>query len=157
MPDASVKVALGSSIAYITNGTTMAANAFGGATIANALVGTGNLSSYPRCDLVCSVSTSNTTSSTAMQLYIYRRDINIGGVTANDDAAPASSNSNKFVGVFTRGATASSGAFVMTAIDVPLPGGNSDCEFYLQNGWTNTVENAWTLTVIPKTDVGATS
>ena len=159
MADASTKVSIGASVAYITSGATAAANAFVGATIANALTGSTNLSSYPRCDLVMSgVSTSNTTSSTAMALFIYRRDINVGGGSANDDAAPAASNSNKFVGVFNRPATASSTNFVMTAIDIPLPGGNTDCEFWILNGWTNSIEAAgWALTVFPKTDVGATA
>jgi hypothetical protein len=159
MADVSMKVSTGASIAYITNGTSMAAAAFGGATIANALVGTGNLSSYPRCDLVLSgVSTSNTCNSTSMQLYIYRRDINVGGGSANDNAAPGASNSNRYVGLFNRPSTASSSNFVMTAVDIPLPGGNSDCEFWLQNGFNTNMENTgWTLTVYPKTDIGATA
>ena len=159
MPDASNKVVHGASVAYITSGATAAAAAIVGATIANALVGTGNLSSYPRCDLVMSnVSTSNTTSSTAMSLYIYRRDINVGGDANADEQTPGTSNKNKFVGVFNRPATASSSNFVMTAIDIPLPGGNTDCEFWIENGWTNSMENAgWDLTVWPKTDAGATT
>lgn len=159
MADASMKVAHGASVAYITNGATAAAAAIVGATIANALVGTGNLSSYPRCDLVMSgVSTSNTTSSTSMQLYIYRRDINVGGGSSNDNAVPGTSNKTRFVGVFNRPSTASSSNFTMTATDIPLPGGNSDCEFYIENGWTGSMENTgWALTVFPKTDVGATS
>lgn len=159
MADASLKVVHGASIAYITNGTSAAAAAIVGATIANALVGTGNLSSYPRCDLVLSgVSTSNTTSSTSMQIYIYRRDINVGGGANNDNAAPGTSNKTRYVGVFNRPATASSSNFTMTATDIPLPGGNSDCEFYLENGFGTSMENTgWALTVYPKTDVGATS
>lgn len=159
MADASNKVFLGASISYITNGTSLASLAFGGVTVNTALSGTNNLSSYPRCDLIMSgVSTSNTTTSTSMLLYIYRRDLNIGGVSTNDDAAPGASNSNKLVGVFTRPSTASSSNFVMSAIDVPLPGGNTDCEFWIQNGFGTSLENVgWALTVIPKTDVGATT
>ena len=159
MADATTKVLVGGSVAYITNGTSMASLAFGGATIANALVGTGNLSSYPRCDMVLSgVSTSNTTSSTSVNLFIYRRDLNVGGGANNDDAAPATSNSNKFVGMFTRPTSASSSNFVMTAIDIPLPGGNTDCEFWLQNGFGTSMENTgWALTIYPKADVGATA
>jgi hypothetical protein len=159
MPDASTKVSIGGSVAYITNGASMAAAAIVGTTINTALVGTGNLSSYPRCDLVMSgVSTSITTSSTSMNLFIYRRDINVGGGANNDEGAPGTSNKTKFVGVFSRPASASSSNFVMTAIDIPLPGGNSDCEFYIENGFTGSIENAgWALTVYPKTDVGATT
>ena len=99
------------------------------------------------------VSTSNTTAATSLQLYIYRRDLDVGGVTTGDDYGPTTSNSNKFVGVFNRHTTASSGAFVFTAIDIPLPGGSSGCEFWIQNGFSTNLENAgWALTVIPKTD-----
>ena len=159
MADATTKVVVGGSIAYITNGTSLASLAFGGVTVANALVGTNNLSSYPRCDLVMSgVSTSNTCNAASLVLYIYRRDLNVGGGANNDDAAPAASNSNKFVGVFNRPATASSSNFVMTAIDIPLPGGNTDCEFWIQNGFSTSMENTgWALTVYPKADVGATT
>jgi hypothetical protein len=159
MADASLKVSTGASIAYITNGTSAAAAAIVGATVNTALAGTGNLSSYSRCDLVMSgVSTSNTTSSTSTALYIYRRDLNVGGNANNDDAVPGTSNKNKYVAVFNRPATASSSNFVMTAIDVPLPGGNSDCEFYIENGWSTSLENTgWSLTVYPKTDIGATT
>ena len=159
MADASTKVLIGGSVAYITNGTSMASLAFAGATIANALTGSTNLSSYPRCDLVLSgVSTSNTTVAGSQAIYNYRRDLNVGGGSTNDDPAPATSNSSKFVGVFNRPTTASSANFVMTAIDIPLAGGNTDCEFWLQNGFSTSMENTgWALTVFPKTDIGATA
>lgn len=159
MADATTKVVHGASIAYITNGTSMASLAFGGATVNVPLAGSGNLSSYPRCDLVLSgVSTSNTTTSTSMQIPVFRRDLNVGGISTADAAAPAASHSNAYVGAFSRPTTASSSNFVMVATDVPLPGGNSDCEFYLQNGFGTSMENTgWSLTVIPKTDVGATT
>ena len=158
MADASTKVFHGASIAYITSGASAAAAAIVGATVANALTST-NLSSYARCDLILSgVSTSNTTNAASTVIVIYRRDLDVGGVSAGDDYAPATSNSNKFVGVFNRHTTASSGAFVFTAIDIPLPGGNAGCEFWLQNNFSTNLENAgWALTVIPKTDVGATA
>jgi hypothetical protein len=158
MADASTKVSYGASIAYITSGASMGSLVFTGATIANALTST-NLSSYPLCDLVLSgVSTSNTATSTSMQIFIYRRDLDVGGIGTADDAEPASSNSNKLVGVFNRPATASSSNFVMTAVDIPLPGGSAACEFHLQNGNNTSLENAgWALTVIPKTWVGSTS
>lgn len=158
MADASTKVVHDSSIAYITNGTSAAALAIVGATVANALSST-NLKGRDSCDLVLSgVSTSNTTSSTAMYINIYRRDLYVGGISAADDTAPGTSNKVKLVGYFARPATASSSNFIMTAIDIPLPGGSSGCEFYIENAMTNSMENTgWALTVIPKAYVGATT
>jgi hypothetical protein len=92
-----------------------------------------------------------------MNIPVYRRDINVGGVAANDNTIPQANNSNTFVGSFPYPATAS-GDYYMDLIDVPLPGGNTDCEFYIQNNLTNTIAaNSWSLTVFPKTDVGATA
>ena len=82
MADASTKVFHGASIAYITSGASAAAAAIVGATIANALTST-NLSSYARCDLILSgVSTSNTTVAASLNIIIYRRDLDVGGVAA---------------------------------------------------------------------------
>lgn len=162
MADASGKVVLGASIAHIqsTAAGSMAAGVISSATSGasmTALVGTNNLSSYPRCDVVLYVSNTTTTSSTAMFIPLYRRDINVNGNTSADEAIPGVSNSTKYVGGFNYPSTAS-GAYYMAAIDVPLPGGNSDCEFYIQNNLTNTIAaNVWSLTVTPKTDVGATT
>jgi len=162
MPDASMKVAMGASIAHIvsTSAGSMTAGAISSATSGasmSALVGTGNLSSYPRCDLVLRISNTTTTSSTAMNIPVYRRDINVGGVAGNDNTIPQANNSNTFVGSLPYPATAS-GDYYMDLIDVPLPGGNTDCEFYIQNNLTNTIAaNSWSLTVFPKTDVGATA
>lgn len=156
MADASVKVVPGASIAYITSGSSMAAAAITGATIANAL-SSANLSNYPRADLVLTYIPASTTASTAMDIQIYRRDLDVGGLTSADDAAPGLSNSSKYVGNFKIPSVASTGTHVVSAIDIPLPGGNAGCEFYLQNNLTNTIPAGWSLTVIPKTDVGATS
>lgn len=156
MADASTKVVNGASIAYITSGASITAGTIIGATIANALVGTGNLSSYPRCDLVMTYAPASSTSATAMNIPIYRRDINVSN-TAYDESAPGASNSNKYVGSFNVPSSVSTGTMYMVATDIPLPGGNSDCEFYIQNNLTNTIPAGWALTVIPKTDVGATT
>ena len=162
MADASIKVVLGGSIAHVvsTSAGSIAAGAISSATSGaslSALVGSANLSSYPRCDVVLRISNSLTTASTAMNIPLYRRDINIGGVTNFDNPIPGVNNSNQLVGSFPYPATVS-GDYYMDAIDVPLPGGNTDCEFYIGNGLTNTVAaNVWSLTVFPKTDVGSTS
>jgi len=93
-----------------------------------------------------------------MTIPVYRRDLDVGGISTADDAAPAALNSNKFVGVFqVPVASYSTTPMTMTLIDVPLPGGNAGCEFYLQNNLTPTIPAGWTLTVIPKTDIGATA
>lgn len=155
MADATVKVVHGASIAHISSGATMAATSICAASI-NAALSSSNLLSYPRADLVLTLVNSTTTSSTAMNIPIYRRDLDVGGITSADDSAPVALNSNKYVGSFNLPATAS-GTHVMVAIDVPLPGGNAGCEFYIQNNLTPTVPAGWTLTVIPKTDVGATT
>lgn len=158
MPDATTKIVFGASIPHIvsTSAGSMAAGVISSATSGasmSALVGTGNLSSYPRCDVVLMVSNTTTTSSTAMNLPLYRRDLNVSGT--NDEAIPGVNNSNKLVGNFAYPATAS-GQYYMEAVDVPLSGG--DCEFYVQNNLTNSIPaNTWSLTVFPKADVGATS
>ena len=156
MADASTKVVHGASIAHIGSGATMAATSICAASISTALTST-NLLSYQRCDLVLTYAPASSTSSTAMTIPVYRRDLDVGGLTTADDAAPAVLNSNKFVGVFSVPSSLSTGTYTMTLIDVPLPGGNAGCEFYLQNNLTNTIPVGWTLTVIPKTDVGATT
>jgi hypothetical protein len=162
MADASIKVVLGASIPHIvsTSAGSMAAGAISSATSGaslSALVGSANLSSYPRCDVVLRISNSLTTSSTAMNINLYRRDINVGGVTNFDNAIPGVNNSNTLVGSFPYPATAS-GDYYIDAIDVPLPCGNTDCEFYIGNGLTGTIAaNVWSLTVFPKTDVGSTA
>jgi len=155
MADASVKVVHGASIPHIGSGTTMAATSINAASISTALT-SANLSTYPRADLVLTYIASSTTASTAMNIPIYRRDLDVGGITAADAVAPAASNSNLFVGSFNIPSVAT-GTHVAIAIDIPLPGGNAGCEFYLQNNLTNTIPAGWTLTVIPKTDVGATA
>ena len=161
MSDASMKVLHGGSIAAVASSAavSLAAGAISSAqsTAIAAIVGTGNASSYPRCDVVLRTAITNTTSSTAMNIPLYRRDINIGGDTAADATLPQASNSNKYVGSFNLPATAT-GTYYMLAEDIPLPGGNTDCEFYIQNNLTNTMPaNSWSLTVYPKTDVGATT
>lgn len=158
MADATTKIVFGASIPHIvsTSAGSIAAGVISSATSGasmSALVGTGNLSSYPRCDVVLMISNSATTSSTSMNLPLYRRDLNISGT--NDEAIPGVSNSNKYVGNFAYPATAA-GQYYMEANDVPLGGG--DCEFYFGNGLSGTIAaNSWSLTVFPKADVGATS
>ena len=156
MADASTKVVHGASIAHITSGATIAAGSICVASINTALSST-NLSSYQRCDLVLTYAPSATSSSTAMQIPVYRRDLDVGGLSTADDAAPATLNSNKFVGLFQIPSSLSTGTYTMTLIDIPLPGGNAGCEFYLENKLTPTIPAGWSLTVIPKTDVGATT
>jgi hypothetical protein len=52
--------------------------------------------------------------------------------------------------------TSNSHSLYMQVNDVPLPG-NCQCEFYIENGTNASVLAGWTLKVIPKTDVGATT
>lgn len=157
MADASVKVTTSTSIAHIGSGASIAAGAFSGsADISTALTGTGNLARYPRADIILKVTPSTTTSSTSMTFNLYRRDRNVGA-SGNDDGVPGASNSNKLVGTFALPHTSSSSAAIpMTLIDVPVSS-PADCEFYIQTQVTPTTPAGWTLTVVPKTDVGATT
>lgn len=162
MADASMKVALGASIPHViaASSVSIAAGAFSSATSGasmSALVGSANLSNYPRCDVTLTYAPGSTTASTAMNIYLYRRDINVNGVTAYDESVPGTNNSNKFVGAFAVPTTISTGTYYCTLTDVPLPGGNTDCEFHIQNSLTNTLPAGWALTVTPKTDVGSTT
>ena len=96
MADVSNKVVLGASISHIVSGASMAAGAFSGSgDIDTALVGSGNLSSYPRCDVVLKYIPASTTATTAMTIPLYRRDLNVDANTAFDEGVPATANSNK--------------------------------------------------------------
>ena len=153
MADASLKVVHASSISHIVSGASMAATVFSSsADIDTALVGTGNLSSYPRCDVTLKYIPASTTATTLMTIPLYRRDLNVNGSSTLDDGVPATAHSNKFMGVFSLPVSLSTGTYYMTLTDVPLPGGNTDCEFYIQNGLTNAIPIGWDLTVSPKTD-----
>ena len=162
MADASIKVALGASIPHILGASSVSiatgvfSSATSGASI-SALVGTNNLSSYPRCDVTLTYPPSATTSSTAMNIYLYRRDLNVDGVAAYDEEVPGTNNSNKFMGAFAVPTTLSTGTYYITLTDIPLPGGNTDCQFIIQNSLTNSLPAGWALTVTPKTDVGSTT
>jgi hypothetical protein len=162
MADATTKVVHGGSIAVVASSAavSLAAAAISSAqsSAIAAVVGTGNASSYPRCDVVLRTANTNTTSSTAMNIPLYRRDINIGGDTSADVGLPGALHSNKYVGSFNMPIASVTGTYYMLAEDIPLPGGNTDCEFYIQNNLTNTMPaNSWSLTVYPKADVGATA
>lgn len=155
MADASNKLALGAQVTHIGSGTSLAAGAISPASdVSTALAGTGNLSSYPRCDVVLMIAPTASIASTSTNLYLYRRDLNIDGT--NDETAPGASNKQKFMGAFQANATTTvSTTHYMQITDVPLPGG--DCEFYLENGLGVNVPVGWTLKITPKTNVGATT
>ena len=158
MPDASTKVVHGASIAHIASGAAVAAGAFSASTDVDVSLTSTNLSTYPLCDLVLTYRPSATTASTAMNIPVFRQDVDVGGNTALDMTAPGSSNSNLYVGGFNVPSTAATGTHYAVITDVPLPGGSTGCNFYIQNNLTPSLPaNGWDLTVIPKTYVGATA
>ena len=156
MADASIKIARGAAITHVGSGTSLAAGAVNPASdISTALVGTSNLSSYPRCDVVLTIVPTASIASTSTNLYLYRRDINVDG-TADEDT-PGTSNKQKYMGTFQASATNTvTTTHVMQIVDVPLPGAG-DCEFYVENGLGVNVPVGWTLKITPKTDIGATA
>ena len=154
MADASVKVTSTTAITHISSGASFAAGAFS-TTVGTLIEGTGNVARYGRADVVMAYPPSQTTSSTSMNIYLYRRNLNVGG-TINDELTPTTANKQKFVGAFQLQATTSTGTQYLTIIDVPLPTPH-DCEFYIENGLTPSIPAGWSLTVVPKTDVGATA
>lgn len=156
MADATVKVVSAASIAHVTNGGAVAAGAFSvSSNIVNNVVGSANASGYPRADVVLTIIPTATTSSTAMNLYLYRRDLNIGASTG-DMGEPTTLHSTKFMGAEQMSGTAAAGTHVMVFSDIPLPS-PGDCQFFINNGLTPTLPTGWTMTVIPKSDVGATT
>lgn len=156
MADASVKVTTSTQVVHIGSGTSLAPGAVNPASdVSVALVGTGNLGRYPRCDVVMMIAPTASIASTSTNLYLYRRDKNIDG--ANDSDTPATSNKQRFVGAFQASATTTaSTTHYMQICDVPLAGAQG-CEFYVENGLGVNIPVGWTLKVTPKTDVGATS
>ena len=154
MADASTKVASTTLISYVSSGASIAAAAFSVSTDINAALTSTNTKQWPRADLYLQIPASSTTSSTAMTIPCFRRDINIDGGT-NDEAIPNTLSQPHFVGNFQLVSSVASSAH-MYILDVPLPGG-TDCEFYISNALTNTIGANWKLYVLPKTDVGATA
>lgn len=156
MADASTKIVRGAQVTHIGSGTSLAAGAINPASdVSVALSGTGNLSSYPRCDVTLMIAPTASIASTSTNLYLYRRDLNIDGT--NDADTPATSNKSVFVGAFTASATTTaSTTHYLQITDIPLPGA-ADCEFYLENGLGVNVPIGWTLKITPKTDAGSTT
>lgn len=156
MADASDKIVKGSQVTHIGSGTSLAAGAvMPSSDVSVALSGTGNLSSYPRCDVAIMIAPTASIASTSTNLYLYRRDLNFDGT--NDAPIPGASNRNKFVGVVqASAATTVSTTQYLQITDVELPGAG-DCEFYMENGLGVNIPAGWTMKITPKTDVGATT
>jgi len=156
MADATTKVTTSTQVTHIGSGTSLAAGAVNPSSdISVALAGTGNLNRYPRADVTLMIAPTASIASTSVNLFLYRRDINVDGTA--DDTVPGASNKQKFVGAFQAAATTTaSTTHYMTIVDVPLPGAG-DCEFYIENALGVNVPIGWTLKVTPKADVGATA
>lgn len=141
----------GTPITHVSSGAQIVAAAISGTADCSAgtLVGSSNLSRYPLCDIALFVAPTVAVSSASTNIILYRRDLNIGGGTDDEDA-PDASNKNKFMGVFNLKYAAASKSYYLQMCDVPLPGG--DCEFYIENQLGVTIPLGWTLKVTPKTD-----
>lgn len=154
MPDASSKITTSTQITHVGSGALIASVGFSVAgDVSTALSGTGNLARYPKADVTLMIAPTATTSSTSMNVHLYRRDLNVDGTA--DNAIPTSLKRDSYVGSFTVDATAANTTSYMTLVDVPLSG--YDCEFYIENALSGNIPAGWTLKVTPKTDVGATS
>ncbi len=157
MTDASTRISSSSSINYISSGASIAAAGFSKSTdIATGLLYSTNLARYPRADVALTLAPGSTTSSTALNLALYRRDLAIDGT--NNEAPVDGGNTAHFCGNFLMPSTISTGTYYMEVNDVPLLGSglSTGCEFHIQNNLTNTVPAGWKLSVTPKTDVGST-
>lgn len=156
MADASDKIAKGAQVTHIGSGTSLAAGAImPSSDVSVALSGTGNLSSYPRCDVAIMIAPTASIASTSTNLYLYRRDLNFDGT--NDATAPNTSNRNKYVGsAQVAASTTANTTHYLNVTDVELPGAG-DCEFYMENGLGVNIPVGWTMKITPKTDVGSTT
>jgi hypothetical protein len=156
MADQTTKVTTSTQITHIGNGASIAAGGISGsADISTALSGTGNLSRYPRCDVVLMIAPTASIAATSTGLVLYRRDLNIDGT--NDETVPGASNKQKYMGTFRAAAatTANTTHYMqINDVDLPAPG---DCEFYVGNELGVNVPLGWTLKITPKSDVGATT
>jgi len=157
MADPTTKVTKSTQIVHASGGATVIAGGMSGSADVSAapLVGTGNLNSYPRCDVVLSIVTTAAITTISNQVLLYRRDKNID--TGINEIPPNTSNKQHFVGSFTIPASTTAGATHNVQLtDIPLPGAG-DCEFYIENVTPSAFSTGWTLKVTPKSDVGATS
>lgn len=156
MADASTKVSTTTQLTHIGSGASLAPAALSGsADVSVALVGTGNLSRYPRADITLMIAPTASIASTSTFVYLYRRDINVDGT--NDEKVPDASNKQHYMGTFqVPAATTVNTTHYIQITDVPLPGAG-DCEFYIENALGANVPAGWTLKVTPKTDVDATA
>lgn len=141
-------------VTHIGSGASIAAGGFSGsADVSVALAGTGNLARYPRADISLFIAPTASVALASNYVTLFRRDLNHDGAN-NDETVPATSNEQKFMGVFQVSATTTaSTSHYLQLTDVPLPGG--DCEFYIKNTLGVNIPPGWTLKVTPKSDAVA--
>lgn len=137
------------SVGLETSGASAASNAFVQATVAN--LSSTNHSNYPFCDFVLKTVGFSTTVGTAKTVNLYRQELDIGGVAANDAPNPSASNKNLFVGAFViPDAQASTGTNYFTLTDVPL---NQTQSFWVEDALGVSLNAGWALTAVPKSFV----
>lgn len=144
-----ITVVKSTQIVHIGSGTSLAAGAVNPSSdVSTALAGTGNLASYPLCDVSIMVAPTASIAATSTAINLMRRDLNIDGTA--DETVPGASNKNKVVRTLNvPAATTAATTHYLQATDVPLPGAG-DCEFYIENGLAVNIPIGWTLKVTPK-------
>lgn len=134
-------------VALEASGASAASNVFVQADDSN--LGPAQHSNYPYGDFVLETVGFSTTVGTGKTINLYRQDLDVGNVAANDAPAPASNNKSLFVGAFVLpDAQASTGTTYFTLADVPL---NSNSAFWLENASGVSLNAGWALTCVPKT------
>lgn len=156
MADASNKVTTLTQVTHIGSGASMSAGAFSTSNdVSTALARTGNLGTYPMCEVQIKVQGTASINSTSQMLYLYRRDINIDGTS--DETVPGTSNKQHLMSqVMVPAGTATSWTHYVNVDRVPLPAAG-DCEFYLESALGVNITAGWSLKVTPKTNYGATT
>lgn len=144
-----LKYTYAASVALEASGASAASNVFVQADDSN--LGTAGHSNYPFCDFVLKTVGFSTTVGTGKTINLYRQDLDIGGVSANDAPSPASNNKSLFVGAFViPDAQASTGTTYFTLTDVPL---NQTQAFWIENATNVSLNSGWALTAVPKSFV----
>lgn len=144
-----LKYTYAASVALEASGASAASNVFVQAD--DAALGPSAHSNYPFADFVLKTVGFSTTVGTGKTINLYRQDLDIGNVAANDAPAPTASNKSLFVGAFIiPDAQASTGTNYFTLTDVPL---NSNSNFWIENATGVSLNAGWALTAVPKSFV----
>lgn len=144
-----LKYTYAATVALEASGASAASNVFVQADDMN--LGTSQHSNFPFSDFVLKTVGFSTTVGTGKTINLYRQDLDVGGVSANDAPSPSSANKSLFVGSFViPDAQASTGTAYFTLTDVPL---NQTQTFWIENALGVSLNAGWALTAVPKSFV----